>query len=99
MRAPKLNFRIIRVPGTQVVFFPLIPAAFSDRIPGEPSHCFSREDLAQFQHRKQPFPGFRSVSVMSEKKFSNLDLEQLVREGFGVSDIARKLGVSKGNCN
>jgi len=33
---------------------------------------------------------------MSEKKFSNLDLEQLVREGFGVSDIARKLGVSKG---
>jgi hypothetical protein len=28
MRAPKLNFRIIRVPGTQVVFFPLIPAAF-----------------------------------------------------------------------
>jgi Mn-dependent DtxR family transcriptional regulator len=33
---------------------------------------------------------------MSEKKFSHLELEQLVREGFGVSDIARKLGVSKG---
>ena len=33
---------------------------------------------------------------MSEKKFGNLELEQLVREGFGVSEIARKLKVSKG---
>jgi len=28
MRAPKLNFGIIRAAGTQFVFFPLIPAAF-----------------------------------------------------------------------
>ena len=33
---------------------------------------------------------------MSGKKISNLELEQLVREGSGVSKIARKLGVSKG---
>jgi predicted transcriptional regulator len=33
---------------------------------------------------------------MSEMKLSNIELEQLVREGFGVSDIARKVGVSKG---
>ncbi len=30
------------------------------------------------------------------KKISNLELEQLVREGNGVSEIARKMGVSKG---
>ena len=30
------------------------------------------------------------------KKISNLELEQLVRKGLGVSEIARKLGVSKG---
>jgi AcrR family transcriptional regulator len=30
------------------------------------------------------------------KKISNLELEQLVREGNGVSEIARKLGVTKG---
>jgi hypothetical protein len=28
MKAPKLNFGIIRAAGTQFVFFPLIPAAF-----------------------------------------------------------------------
>lgn len=33
---------------------------------------------------------------MSGKKISNLELDQLVREGNGVSEIARKLGVSKG---
>jgi AcrR family transcriptional regulator len=33
---------------------------------------------------------------MSGKKISNVELEQLVREGNGVSEIARKLGVSKG---
>ena len=33
---------------------------------------------------------------MSKMKISNIELEQLVREGFGVSDIARKVGVSKG---
>jgi len=33
---------------------------------------------------------------MSSKKISNLELDQLVREGNGVSEIARKLGVSKG---
>ena len=33
---------------------------------------------------------------MSETKLSNIELEQLVRNGFGVSDIARKVGVSKG---
>jgi AcrR family transcriptional regulator len=33
---------------------------------------------------------------MSENKVSNIELEQLVRNGFGVSDIARKVGVSKG---
>ena len=55
--------------------------------------------MAQFGYRKQRFLSFRSVWVMSEKKFSNLELEQLVREGFGVSDIAKKLGVSKGDCN
>jgi AcrR family transcriptional regulator len=30
------------------------------------------------------------------KKISNLELEQFVREGNGVSEIARKMGVSKG---
>ncbi len=30
------------------------------------------------------------------KKISNLELEQMVREGNGVSEIARKLGVTKG---
>lgn len=30
------------------------------------------------------------------KKISNLELEQLVREGNGVSEIARKMGVTKG---
>ena len=33
---------------------------------------------------------------MSQMKISNIELEQLVREGFGVSDIARKIGVAKG---
>ena len=33
---------------------------------------------------------------MNDKKISNLELEQLVREGNGVSEIARKLGVTKG---
>jgi transcriptional regulator with XRE-family HTH domain len=33
---------------------------------------------------------------MRTKKISNVELEQLVREGNGVSEIARKLGVSKG---
>jgi hypothetical protein len=33
---------------------------------------------------------------MSVRKVSNLELEQLVREGNGVSMIARKLGVAKG---
>jgi AcrR family transcriptional regulator len=33
---------------------------------------------------------------MSEMKISNIELEQLVRDGFGVSEIARKVGVSKG---
>lgn len=33
---------------------------------------------------------------MARRKFSNIELEQLVREGFGVSEIARKLGVTKG---
>ena len=33
---------------------------------------------------------------MSVKKISNLELEELVRQGNGVSEIARKLGVSKG---
>ncbi len=33
---------------------------------------------------------------MSQMKISNIELEQLVREGFGVSDIARKVGVAKG---
>jgi AcrR family transcriptional regulator len=33
---------------------------------------------------------------VSQRKFSNLELEQLLRKGFGVSDIARKVGVSKG---
>jgi transposase-like protein len=33
---------------------------------------------------------------MSAKKISDIELEQLVREGNGVSAIARKLGVAKG---
>jgi AcrR family transcriptional regulator len=33
---------------------------------------------------------------MSQIKVSNIALEQLVRQGFGVSEIARKVGVSKG---
>jgi AcrR family transcriptional regulator len=33
---------------------------------------------------------------MGSKKISNLELEQLVREGNGVSEIARRLKVSKG---
>ncbi len=33
---------------------------------------------------------------MSKIKFSNIELEQLVRDGFNVSQIARKLKVSKG---
>jgi len=33
---------------------------------------------------------------VSKAKVSNIELEQLVREGFGVSEIARKVGVSKG---
>jgi transposase-like protein len=33
---------------------------------------------------------------MPLKKLSNIELEQLVREGNGVSEIARKLGVAKG---
>lgn len=33
---------------------------------------------------------------MGKKKISNYELEQLVREGNGVSDIARKLGATKG---
>lgn len=33
---------------------------------------------------------------MSKMKISNIELEQLVREGLGVSEIARKVGVSKG---
>lgn len=33
---------------------------------------------------------------MARKKISNVELEQQVRGGFGVSEIARKLGVSKG---
>jgi DNA-binding transcriptional regulator GbsR (MarR family) len=34
---------------------------------------------------------------VARKKFSNLELEPLIREGLGVSEIARKLGVSKGS--
>jgi len=33
---------------------------------------------------------------MSQMKISNLELEQLVSKGLGVSEIARKVGVSKG---
>ncbi len=33
---------------------------------------------------------------MSKIKIPNIELEQLVRDGFGVSDIGRKVGVSKG---
>lgn len=33
---------------------------------------------------------------MSKKKLSNIELAQLVRDGFGVSEIARKVGLSKG---
>ena len=33
---------------------------------------------------------------MSVRKVSNLELEELVRQGNGVSEIARKLGVTKG---
>lgn len=33
---------------------------------------------------------------MSQAKVSNIELEQLVRQGLGVSEIARKVGVSKG---
>ncbi|MBP1715430.1 MAG: uncharacterized protein H6Q42_3633 [Deltaproteobacteria bacterium] len=33
---------------------------------------------------------------MSQMKISNIELEQMVRDGFGVSEIARKVGVSKG---
>ena len=33
---------------------------------------------------------------MNKMKISNIELEQFVRDGFGVSDIARKVGVSKG---
>lgn len=33
---------------------------------------------------------------MSETKVSNIELERLVRQGLGVSEIARKVGVSKG---
>jgi AcrR family transcriptional regulator len=42
------------------------------------------------------FLSFRGVSLMSKMKISNIELEQLVREGLGVSEIARKVGVSKG---
>ena len=38
----------------------------------------------------------RGVLGVSKAKVSNIELEQLVREGFGVSEIARKVGVSKG---
>lgn len=33
---------------------------------------------------------------MTKAKISIIQLDQLIREGYGVSDIARKLGVSKG---
>ena len=33
---------------------------------------------------------------MSKTKVSNIELEHLVRQGLGVSEIARKVGVSKG---
>jgi DNA-binding NarL/FixJ family response regulator len=33
---------------------------------------------------------------MSQMKISNIELERLVSQGFGVSEIARKVGVSKG---
>jgi len=33
---------------------------------------------------------------VSKTKVSNIELEQLVRQGLGVSEIARKVGVSKG---
>jgi AcrR family transcriptional regulator len=38
----------------------------------------------------------RGVLVVSKTKISNIELEQLVRQGLGVSEIARKVGVSKG---
>ena len=47
--------------------------------------------------RNETFPNVSEVlSLMSQMKISNIELEQLVREGFGVSEIARKVGVSKG---
>jgi predicted transcriptional regulator len=33
---------------------------------------------------------------MHKKKISNIELEELVRQGYGVSEIAKKLGVTKG---
>jgi len=38
----------------------------------------------------------RGVLVVSKTKVSNIELEQFVRQGLGVSEIARKVGVSKG---
>ena len=46
---------------------------------------------------RETFPKVSGVfQLMSKMKISNIELEQLVREGFGVSEIARKVGVSKG---
>ena len=38
----------------------------------------------------------RGFLVVSQTKVSNIELERLVRQGLGVSEIARKVGVSKG---
>jgi len=48
------------------------------------------------KNRKRFLNCFRGVSVMSKIKLTNIELNKLVTDGFGVSEIARKVGVSKG---
>ncbi len=46
---------------------------------------------------KESFPTVSEVfQPMSKTKLTNLELDKWVREGFGISEIARKVGVSKG---
>lgn len=52
--------------------------------------------LKQIKKNRKRFPKVSESFPMARKKISYIELEQLVREGNGVSQIARKMGMTKG---
>jgi len=52
--------------------------------------------LKQIKKNRKRFPKVSESFPMARKKISYIELEQLVREGNGVSQIAHKMGMTKG---